>query len=284
MKIAVSGSTGLVGRALQEYLTGEGHTMVLINRDDFGKGVSHLATKIAGCEAVINLAGAPIMKRWTHAYKQRILKSRTETTSMLASAIATTNQKPSVFLSASAVGIYQEGKVSSEARPVIGHDFLAEVCRSWELSTAPAEQYTRVIHMRLGVVLSGKGGALTMMLPIFRLALGGNTGSGKQPFPWIHINDLTAAVGFLLSRPELSGPVNVVAPGLINNATFSRSLAMALRRPAALAVPAFVLKLLYGEGAVALLNAAVVVPEKLIQQGFVFRYPDIQKALDNLVG
>lgn len=283
MKIAISGSTGLIGTALVEHLRAEGHTMILLGRADFALGVSHIATKIEGCPAIINLAGAPILKRWTSVHKKLILKSRTGTTSMLSDAIALTSQKPSVFLSASAVGIYKAGAVSSEARAVIGHDFLAEVCRSWELATATAEPFTRVVHLRFGVVLSPGGGALATMLPIFRLGLGGSTGSGKQPFPWIHMSDLTGVVGFLLSHREVSGPVNVVAPGLINNATFADALGKALRSPSFLAVPAFILRLLYGEGASALLQAAVVVPEKLTSQGYVFQYPDIYPALQNLV-
>ena len=292
MKIAITGSGGLVGTALKKYFSARGDDVwplmrsAASEREIFwnpAKGQIE-REKLEGLDAVIHLAGANIAgRRWSAAYKKTILASRVQPTRLLCEALAGLTQKPKVLLSASAVGYYgahnpAEGVL--EGTPA-GNDFLAGVCRDWEEAATPATGAgIRTVAMRFGVVLSVKGGALKKMLPAFQLGLGGPLGSGKQMMSWVALAEIPKVAEFLLANESMSGPVNVVAPAPVTNACFTQALGKALKRPAFLPVPAFAVKLLFGEmGESLLLNGAAVLPGKLKEAGYSFRYPDIDAAL-----
>ncbi len=282
MKVLISGSTGLVGKSLTAALIGKGIEVVSAGRVDFAKGMDVLAAKVSQVDVVVNLAGAPIVARWSASYKREILDSRIKTTGMLAKAIAAATPKPRLFISTSAVGIYPDGEMFTEANARYGHDFLAKVCTDWEAEAMKAAPYTKVAIFRLGVVLDAQGGALHKMLFPFRMGLGGPVAGGKQGFSWIHIDDLMNAYLFLIEK-TLSGVFNLTAPGVTDNAGFTKALGKAVKRPAILPVPAFALRLVYGEGASALTSGQKVHPERLLKEGFVFKFPDLSGALVDLV-
>jgi uncharacterized protein len=282
MKVLISGSTGFVGKSLAAALTGKGFEVVSAGRADFAEGVDALAVKVSQVDVVVNLAGAPIVARWSASYKKEILDSRIKTTKMLADAIVLATKKPGLFISTSAVGIYPDGEVFTEANARYGHDFLAKVCTDWEAEAMKAASHTRVAIFRLGVVLSAKGGALPKLLLPFKLGLGGPIAGGKQGFSWIHMDDLINAYLFVIEK-QLGGVFNLSAPEISDNAGFTRALGSALKRPAILPVPAFALRLVYGEGASALTNGQKVISERLQKEGFVFRFPDLETALMDLL-
>ena len=236
-----------------------------------------------GIKAAVHLSGANLAThRWTEAYRREIRASRVETTRGLATALARLRKPPEVMLVASAVGIYGDrgDEVLTEiSAPGVG--FLAEVCREWEGAPQPAlEAGIRVVHMRFGVVLGAGAGALGKMLPIFRLGLGGRLGSGRQWMSWVGIEDLVAAVRFLMQSTEISGAVKVTAPNPVTNAEFTQALGRALRRPAVLPAPAFALRMAMGMMAdEALLASARVVPRRLMDAGFQFAQPAIEQVL-----
>lgn len=283
MKVLISGSTGLVGKRLAVALQAGGHEVFSAGRADFSTGVDALAIKVSQADVVVNLAGAPIVARWSAGYKREILESRIKTTGMLADAIAAAKTKPRLFISTSAVGIYPDGDVFTEASGRYGHDFLAKVCTDWEAEAMKAASHTRVIIFRLGVVLSDNGGALSKMRLPFKLGLGGPIAGGRQGFSWIHIDDLIKAYLFVMDKqPE--GVFNLASPEPTDNAGFTKALGKALHRPVFMPIPAFALRLLFGEGAVTLTSGQKVKPERLLNAGFVFEHPSIESALADLLG
>jgi uncharacterized protein len=291
MKIAITGSTGLIGTALAQHLSSTGHTVIPIVRRA-GSAGSVLwdpatgkidAAGLAGVDGVVHLAGAGIGDhRWTPAYKQELVDSRTKSTSLLATTLANLDQKPSVLISGSAIGWY--GARDSEEldeTSTRGTTFLSDLCLKWEAETAAAEAAgIRVAHIRTGIVLSPKGGALKKQLPLFKLGLGGKFGSGKAWQSWISINDEVAAITHLLSA-DVSGPVNLTAPAPVTNAEFTKVLAAVLKRPALLPIPSFGPKLLLGgELADALLfTGQRVLPKALLASGYQFQHPTLESAL-----
>ena len=297
MHVAVTGSSGLLGTALRRALTAEGHRVSrLVRRPSAGPdeiswdpvaGVLDPAA-LAGVDAVVNLAGAGIGdKRWTDAYKRELLDSRVLTTSLLARTMAAMDTPPAVLLSASAIGIYGDrGDQVLTETSTAGTGFLADICRAWEAATEPAEAAgIRVAHLRTGIVLSREGGALTKMLPLFRMGLGGKMGNGRAYWSWISLEDEIGAIRFLLDNP-VSGPVNLTGPEPATNAEFTRTLGSVLHRPTLLPVPSFGPKLLLGgELAEALLfTSARVVPQALADAGYSFRHPDLASALRSAIG
>lgn len=283
MKLLISGSTGLVGRRLAEAFTKRGDTVVALGRADFAGDAGLIAEKVSGADIVINLAGAPIVARWSESYKQEILESRVNTTSIMVHAIGLAEKKPRLFISTSAVGIYPDGKIYTEANAEYGNDFLAHICKSWEAEAMKATAFTGVAIFRLGVVLSGKGGALAKMLLPFRLGIGGPIAGGRQGFSWIHIDDLINAWLFVIDN-QLDGIFNLAAPEATDNAGFTKALGKAMHRPVFMPVPAFALRLLFGEGAITLTSGQKVIPERLLDAGFVFEHPKIEFALADLLG
>ncbi len=284
MKILLTGSTGLIGSALIELLRTEGHSTVRLRRGhaDAGdilwnpdKGEIDLKA-LEGADAAVHLAGESIAAgRWTPERKQRILDSRVKGTTLLAKSLATLQRPPRVLVSASAVGYYGDRgpELLTEDSPA-GSGYLPTVCREWEAATAPAaEKGIRVVRLRIGIVLSPKGGALAKMLTPFRAGLGGPLGSGTQYMSWIALEDLCRMFLHSIRTESITGPANAVAPAPVTNNEFTKELAMALHRPAVFRMPHLAARLAFGEMADALLfSSARVVPEKMQASGFVYRY------------
>jgi len=294
-RVLVTGMSGPIGAALLPYLESQGARIVRLVRGP-AKGPDQVQwdpfqplppSVASGCDAVIHLAGESVFGRWTTDKKKAILESRVHGTSNLTRALAQAEVRPRVFICASAVGFYGNGgdTVLTEDSPS-GHDFPSEVCRAWEgASRIAAGAGIRTLNLRIGLVLSPKGGALGMMLTPFRLGLGGRLGSGRQWSSWIHVDDIVAAVHHLIQTESVAGPVNFVSPTPVTNQEFTRTLAAVLRRPALLPVPAFAARLAFGEMAdQLLLNGQRVLPAKLQASGYSFRYSELQPALEDLLG
>lgn len=292
MHVVIAGSSGLIGTALATALTHAGHRVSRLVRRaaqapgeitwDPVAGTIDTAA-LEGVDAAVNLAGAGIGDaRWSAERKRELVDSRIRTTDVLARTLASLDRPPRVLLSGSAIGYYGERGdqlLTEQSGP--GEGFLVDLCTQWEAATAPAEAAgIRVAHLRTGLVVSAKGGAMGKMLPLFRLGLGGRMGSGRAYWSWIHLADEVAAIAFLLDAP-VRGAVNLTAPQPVTNAEFTRELARALHRPALLPVPSFGPKLLLGsELAEALLFcSARVVPDALATAGYRFRHADLASAL-----
>jgi uncharacterized protein (TIGR01777 family) len=280
MITAISGSTGFIGRSLIRKMRELDWTIRMMNRDSFAlSDQDFLEQKTEGSDVIINLAGAPVSRKWTPEYKQEIMRSRVDTTRRITGSIMQANVQPSVFISASAVGIYDSENLHNESSTAFAGTFLADVCRSWEQEAMNAADVTRVVILRTGVVLGKNGGALEKMHRPFSIGLGGKLGNGKQHVSFIHINDLVDAILFIIENPGIRGIVNAVSPYPSTNAELTDKLAKVMQQPAFLSVPPFALKMMFGEGAQILLEGQKVLPEKLLQAGFRFRYPTLQNAL-----
>lgn len=284
MQVAISGSTGFIGTYLRNVITAQEYKTVPLSRADFGRTAATLAEKLKGCDAIVNLAGAPIAARWTASYKKILFESRVRTTRMLVDACALLSPVPQVLISASGTGIYRSCGIHTEEDTNYADDFLGRLAQDWEREALRAESVgVRTVVFRFGVVLGKNGGALHRMMPLFRLGIGGRLGSGRQAFSWVHIADLTRAIMTALSNPALRGVYNLTAPHPVTNAELTRTLASLLRRPAWLPVPGFALKLLFGEAAAVLLEGQQVLPKRLTEVGFNFLFPTIQDALTNIL-
>jgi len=292
MRVAITGSTGLIGQALIRSLLDDGHTVHRVVRDQHaGDGAIMWSVEqgridpqdFAGIDAVVHLAGEPPgARRWTDAQKARIRDSRVDGTRLLAEALASLDEPPAVLVSASAVGIYGsrgEDVLTEESSP--GSGFMADVCRAWEEAAEPARQAgIRVVHPRTGVVMAADGPLIEKVRRPFRLGVGGRVGSGRQWVPWISLDDHVAALRFLIDRRDLVGPVNLVAPEPVRNADLTTALGEVFRRPTVLPVPVLALRLLYGEMGVTLAtDSQRVVPAVLQDAGFTWRYTDVRAAL-----
>jgi hypothetical protein len=305
-RIVIAGGTGFLGAPLVRALARDGFEPVVLTRRTRGSGgarpdagtAQHVTWTpdgtaagswrevVNGAAAVVNLAGESIGGgRWTAARKQHIAESRVKATRSLAQAIAAAAERPPVFVSGSAVGIYGprgDEVITEDSAP--GNDYLAEVCKAWEAEARAAEPHTRVVYLRTGLALARDGGALARMLPPFRMGVGGPLGSGRQYMPWIHRQDWVDLVRFLLRTPEARGPVNATAPAPATSAEFGRALGRALHRPAFIPTPAFAIKLMFGEmGDALLLSGQRAVPARAERLGFTFSYPHLQGALDAVV-
>lgn len=258
--------------------------MVPLGRSFFlPQAEGELKGALAGCEVIINLAGATINQRWTEVAKRKILLSRTGVTRQLVAAVNGMLVKPSLFISASAVGIYPGQGLFTESNASVGTGFLAEVCTRWEDEAQKLSPDVRLVIARLGVVLGRGGAALRMIALPFRLFVGGKIASGQQGFSWIHLEDVMRAMQFLIVHPELSGVVNFVAPEPVVNRLLANEIGMVLHRPVWLTVPPVVFRMLYGEGEVLLTEGQQAYPGRLLSAGYVFRYADIRHALCNLL-
>lgn len=295
MRIAVAGSSGFVGSALVPALVGAGHSVVRIvhgGRAESARGdiawdptrgvLDAAALDGGGVDAVVNLAGESVDERWTADRKRRIRSSRVDGTSLLARTIAALPRRPTVFVSASAVGIYgNRGSEAVDESSAPGSGFLPEVAVAWEAAASPARAAgIRTVHPRFGMILSPKGGALAKMLPPFRMGAGGKIASGAQYMSWIALDDVIGALQFALATPALSGPANFTAPNPVTNADFTHALGHALHRPTMATIPPFALKLAFGEMAEEVLIAGQrVYPRALERAGYVFRHPHLAEAL-----
>jgi len=275
MRALVAGASGLIGTHLGRALRARGDEMVALPR--FGTA----PWSVEGADAVVNLAGANVgARRWTPAYKKEIEESRVLSTRALVEAIGKAARKPQVLVNASAVGYYggRGDEVLEESAPS-GGDFLAGVVRRWEAEAQRAA--VRSVQVRTGIVLSAQGGALARMLLPFKAFVGGPIGSGKQWFPWVHVEDEVAAILWCIDR-EVTGAVNLVAPGIVTMKEFAKALGRALHRPSWAPVPAAPLRILLGEFAASVLEGQRAVPRKLLDSGFRFRFPDVDSALRDL--
>lgn len=297
MRVFLTGSTGLIGRRLTDALLARGDSVVSLSRKPTEpRSVVESVTgdpavaggwleKLAGCDAVVHLAGEPIMgKRWTPEVLARVRSSRVDSTKLIAETLA--KGVPRVFVSGSAVGYYglnTGDAVITESSPP-GTDVLAQMCVEWEAAADAARAAgVRVVHPRTGIVLDPDGGALPVMAKPFKLFVGGRIGSGKQWVPWVHHADMTGLLLFALDTPTLSGPVNAVGPHPVTNAEFSRVLATALKRPNLFPVPVFALKLALGGVAEVVASGQKAVPEKLLAAGFKFQFDRVENALHSLI-
>jgi len=297
MRIAVTGATGLIGTALVDSLRKDGHTVIRLVRST-PQGDDRLwdptaaaldPTVLEGTDAVIHLAGAGIGdRRWTAAYKSVIRSSRVQSTSILASAMAAAAATggPRVLLSGSAIGIYgNRGDEVLDETSTAGNGFLADVCTAWEAATAPAsEAGIRVAHLRTGIVLTPKGGALKKLLPLFRLGLGGRFGSGRQWQSWISLDDEVGAIKHLLEH-DVHGAINLTAPNPVTNADFTKTLARVMRRPALFPVPSFGPGLVVGRELAdnLLFHSQRVLPKTLENSRYEFRHQTLDAALTSLL-
>jgi hypothetical protein len=283
MLVSISGSTGLIGSELIDTYTDKGLTFRIINRDSIKLPENEfLETKIEGADAVINLAGAPILKRWTESYRKEIYASRIETTRKIANAIIKAKTKPKVFISNSAIGIYDTLNVHKEESTGFSDNFLGKLCRDWEAEALAAVGNTRIVLLRTGVVLSSKGGMLKAAYGPFRFGLGGIIGKGDQSFSWVHIRDLMHIYQTILDNENISGVVNAVAPNSTTNFHFTKTFGKVLNQITVLKIPLSALKAIYGDASSILTEGQNVVPEKLLINGFEFEFPTIEKALLNL--
>ena len=303
MRVAVTGATGTIGRALVDELNARGDEVTVLSRDadrareTLGEAIEAVpwidpkaesapAEALAGRDGVVHLLGEPIAQRWSDAAKREIRDSRVLGTENLVRGLAAAEPCPRVLVSQSGEGIYPRGRepVDESAEPMRG-EFLADVVAAWEgEAMKAAELGVRVVTARTGVVLSPQGGALGTMLPFFKAGVGGPVAGGEQYVPWVHLDDVVGALVLFLERADAHGPVNVTAPNPATNRELSKALGRVLGRPAVLPVPAFALKLLYGEMAQTVLTGANVVPSRLEELGYRFRRPQLEPALEAATG
>ncbi|MCY3772089.1 MAG: TIGR01777 family oxidoreductase [Gemmatimonadetes bacterium] len=296
MTILITGGSGLIGRRLIPSLEEQSHRVIRLvrSRDLVGENAAFWSTsegifhwdESGGIDAVVHLAGESILGRWTRAKKDRIRDSRVDTTRKLCAFLAGMTSPPSVLVAASATGCYgNRGEEPLGEESPSGDGYLPEVCRQWEAATEPVRDAgVRVVNLRIGMVLTPEGGALAAMHTPFRLALGGKVGDGRQYMSWITRDDLISIIHFALESGDLSGPVNAVSPQPVTNAEFTRILGRVLHRPTLFSIPAFVVRLLFGQmGRDLLLASARVIPERLQKADFEFRHPGLENALNDLL-
>jgi len=301
MRILIAGATGFIGRALVPRLQRDGHSVVAWARSDtramallgadidvvsIAAGQEALVTALSSCDAVVNLAGEPLLGgRWTAGRREVLRASRIDVTEQLVAAIGAAKPRPRVLVSASAVGYYGDraDEVLTESSSP-REDFLSQLCQDWEdAASAASASGVRVVLLRTGVVLGRAGGALAQMLPPFRFGAGGRIGSGRQFFPWIHLHDLVALIATAVGDERYRGPVNGVAPEQTTSAAFARTLGRVLHRPAILPAPSLALRAIFGEAAVVLLASQRVEPQTASRLGFAWEFPSLEAALHDIV-
>jgi uncharacterized protein len=296
MIIAVTGSTGLVGNAIVEALEADGQLVRCVVRRapadkneirwDPAAGTID-AAEFANVDAVVHLAGENIAgKRWSESFKKELLDSRVRSTKLLCETLAALATKPSVLVSASAIGYYgSRGEQPVDESSPAGNGFLAEVCRQWEDATKPARDANiRVVNLRIGFVLAREGGGLQKMLTPFKLGAGGPIAGGKQYMPWIHVDDVVGMYLRAIDDPAWSGAVNATAPEPVTNRTFSKALGRALHRPAVAPIPGAAIRLLYGDMAEIVTKGQRVIPKRAIELGYTYQHADLDEALEAAVG
>jgi uncharacterized protein len=297
LKILVTGAGGFVGKQMTGFFSAQGHEVTGVdrNRPDGGSGSAlgwiqadtmqkgAWQDAVAAADVVINLAGKNIFGRWTEKTKTAILESRVRTTENVVEALL--ENRRAVLLSTSAVGYYgNRGDDRLDESEPAGDDFLSRVCIAWEEKANRAvEKGIRVVNMRFGLVMGKNGGALKTMLPAYKAFVGGPLGSGKHFMPWIHMDDLISAHAFVIDNPEISGPINCCSPGSVRNEAFAKTLGTVLGRPTIFRVPRFALAIVMGELGDMVLSSQRAVPEKLLAHGFIFAFPELQGALEDLL-
>jgi uncharacterized protein (TIGR01777 family) len=294
MKVVLAGGTGFLGTALERWLRNDGHAITVLTRrprrsnevqwDPYGSPAPWVHV-LQDADAVINLAGAPISKRWTAAHKREMWNSRIRSTRTLVEAMQSVRPMPATLLNASAVGIYGDrGDEPITEHSAPGAGFLASLGREWEKEALAAGPQTRVVLLRSGIAFDRDGGALPLMALPFRFFVGGPLASGRQYISWIHRDDWVAMVSWALTTTAVAGPLNVTAPAPATNSEFSRTLGHVLGRPSLLPVPAIALRLAVGEMASELVTGQRVLPERALAGGFAFLYPELEGALREIYG
>lgn len=297
MRVVIAGGSGFIGRKLTDRLIDEGHDVVILTRKEqpstgkinyvkwLGKGTKP-ENDIGHADAFINLAGVSINAgRWTEKHQKQIYESRMEATDELIRIIAAIPEKPSVFINASAIGIYPASleSVYSEKSKEIAGDFLGRTVHDWESKAGSLKEFgIRTAFMRFGVVLGKEGGALPLMVLPYKLFAGGTVGSGKQWVSWVHVADVVKAILFAMEK-EISGPINVTSPNPIRMKEFGKTIGAILRRPHWMPAPAFLMKLALGKKSALVLEGQHVVPEVLMKEGFQFEFPSLELALKDLL-
>ena len=292
MNILITGGTGFIGSTITKFFLQQNNYITILSR-----GRSKVLKPVRVIESInqintnekiniiINLAGSSINKKWNKTYKEILISSRVEVTKSLITLIKELKEKPDLLISASAIGYYgtQNNKYLDETSSYID-DFTHELCNLWELEAQKAQELgVRTCITRLGVVLGKNGGALEKILPLFKLGLGGNIGSGKQFFSWIHVDDVIGIFNFLISNKEQKGIYNLTSPSPTTNSQFTKALSRTLKRPDFFTVPSFLIKMVFGEmGDKLLLNGSAVYPKKLLDNGYEFKFKTIESALKNI--
>ena len=291
MRIAVTGASGLIGSALTASLAADGHEVVaLVRRAPRGPGEARWdpaagtvdPAGLAGCEAVVHLAGAPVgARRWTEQRKKLLRDSRVRGTDTIARAVAALDPAPRVLVSGSAIGFYGDtGDTAVDEDGPAGEGFLADLVQAWEAAADPArEAGVRTVHARTGLVVAGHGGAWGPLFPLFRAGIGGRLGNGRQFWSFISLADEVAALRYAVDTPALSGPVNLTAPEPLRNSEITAAMGRVLHRPAVLPVPGFALRAVLGEFAGDVLGSQRVRPRRLLDAGFSFAHPEIEQAI-----
>ena len=295
-RIVIAGGTGFVGRQLSHTFSKQGHTVHVLSRNTQSKNTHFwdplkpdtFISLLQNCDIVINLCGASIAGGfWTKARKKILTDSRIIPTKALVNAITSLHRPPEILFQASAIGIYPSFSNINQSKTFtenssLDHDFLATLCREWEATTAPITTHTRVIHLRFGIILGQHGGMFRQLYPLFKYFMGHGLGKGKQPFSWIHIKDIAGILAFLMTRKQIKGPVNVVAPHRCCFDDFSRMLAATLKRPYWGSVPNFIISKILGEFSELFLNGQCVAPQHLVDHGYPFQFDTLQQALIDL--
>ena len=291
VRIAIVGATGLIGRRVVAALGARGDEVVALVRGDAPMaGTTTVrwdppavpAGALAGCDVVVNLAGAPIGRRWNAEVKQEIVASRVALTRSLVAAMG--EGGPRTLINGSAVGYYGNRSEEVDETALPGTGFLAEVCQDWEREALAAQAHgVRVVLLRTGVVLAGEGGALPHILGPTKLGMGGPIAGGTQWFPWIHIDDVVGLILHAIDLGAVAGPINLVAPGIVQQGVFARALGRAVHRPAVVPTPAFAIRLMLGEGAQLVLDGQHVVPRVALAGGYAFRFAEVDAALADVL-
>lgn len=294
MKIAVTGGSGFIGKRLIAHLQQQGHEVINISRSA-SVVVPHArtvtweqlqtdSTIFNDLDAIVNLAGESINQRWTAAAKERIIQSRLKAAAQVAQLVDRMENKPKVVVNASGMSVYgtSETETFDEQSPCQAVDFLSNVVEQWE-HAADQIQGTRIVKVRVGLVLDGKEGAFPKMALPYKLGAGGPIGSGKQWLSWIHVDDMIRLIDFCIQNDTISGPVNATAPNPVTNKEFGRALAKAMHRPNLFPLPAFIMKIIFGELSILLLEGQKVLPRVMLEHGFTFKYSFVDKALADIV-
>ncbi|MCX7862386.1 MAG: TIGR01777 family oxidoreductase [Bacteroidales bacterium] len=284
MKIAVTGANGFIGKELTKHLENKGFTCLKIPHQIIYEKSHLLSDTLSKADIVINLAGSSIQKRWTRKNKLDIYRSRVHTTRILIKTVSELLQRPKKIISVSAIGIYDTKNIHDEYSRNLSYDYLGRVARDWEEATLFAKNYgIEVYILRLGIVLGSSGGLIKKLLPLFKAGLGATIANGKQKMSFIHIEDLLSIFTFAIENKIPEGIYNAVAPHYTTNKEFSKTFARQLNRPLLFSVPKQLLHLIYGQGASVLYSSQAVIPQALIDNQFVFKYENIEKALCDIV-
>ena len=285
MVIAIAGSNGYIGKKLITHLQNRGYTVKPISRQMLYSKVEHLATFLTGSDAIINLAGAPILQYWTTKNRTLIYNSRVKTTQNLVHAINSIPEDlmPKTFISASAVGVYGTSGIHTEKSNDLNNGFLGDIVRDWENASISLNTKVRRVIFRLGVVLGKESQTMRKLLPLFKLGLGGKIGDGKQAFPFIHIDDLIQVFSECLTDDNYTGIYNLVAPENVTNGEFTRILASILKKQAPFRVPSFALKIVLGKASEMLLQGQFVLPERLLSKHFKYKFENMDECLKDII-